>query len=402
MINSTEFGKVLDTLLGNQNPDKIAVAVSGGADSLCLTFLLQEWTDKNGVELYAFTVDHGLRSESAKEARYVHRILTQKGIYHKTLVWKGKKPTHSVEEKARQARYDLLLRACAENKIAHLCLAHHQDDQAETFWLRLIRSSGVDGLSAMQPVSVRNGISLLRPLLGFSRAQIQKTLEKRFAVQWVEDPSNQQSIFERVRLRQFQKQLDSLGLNTAAVALSAKRLQRARKALEWMTDNFIEQSVQKNSAGFAFVDGAAFDKLPDEIRLRVLDKLLAYVAGENYAPRMAQLEKMLQQMPCRLTLSDCQIVSVKKGFYVCPEYAKLPSAAQIKAGKNSVWGRFLISSDANITVAPLGDNLKVKTLPALVRRTIPAFFDKKGLAIVPALDYKREDTHIKVSIQVKE
>ena len=168
MITETEFEQKMNDLLGDFCPKRIAVAVSGGADSLCLTFLLHEWASKRKVQIYAFTVDHGLRKESAEEAKYVHQVLTQKGMAHQTLIWKGKKPTVSVEEKARQARYDLLFDACRKNKIEYLCLAHHQNDQAETFWLRLIRSSGVDGLSAMGECVQRGEITLLRPLLDFS------------------------------------------------------------------------------------------------------------------------------------------------------------------------------------------------------------------------------------------
>ena len=107
-------------------------------------------------------------------------------------------------------------------------------------------------------------------------------------------------------------------------------------------------------------------------------------------------------MPCRLTLHDCQIVSQKKGFYVCSEYAKMPIEKQIKAGKKTTWGRFCVLSDQNVKIAPLGNALKIKGLPALVRRTIPAFFDEKGLAFVPSIDYKRENTNINGTIEIED
>lgn len=402
MITAVDFDEKMENLLGDSCPTSLAVAVSGGADSLCLTFLLNEWAKKKNKKLYAFTVDHGLRKESATEAKYVHKLLTEKGISHQTLVWQGRKPTVSVEEKARQARYDLLFEACLKKEIEYLCLAHHQNDQAETFWLRLIRSSGVDGLSAMHPKSLRQGIFLLRPLLDFSRKEIQKTLKSRFHVDWVEDPSNQQRIYERVRLRQFQNQLDEFGLTASAVSLSAKRLMRARNALEYITERFMSEYVKKNPAGFVFVNGKAFADQPQEIRLRVLDKCLAYVVGKNYIPHMAQLESFLQKMPCRLTLNDCQIVCVKKGFYVCHELVKMPKPTKLKPNKKVEWGCFEAFCDKSVTIAPLMDSYRIKSLPALVCRTIPAFFDKKGLAFVPALDYKRENTDINGSIQIKE
>ena len=402
MIIQSDFNDKITTLLAKDKISKIAVAVSGGADSLCLTFLLNEWAKKNNVRLYAFTVDHDLRPESASEAAYVHDLLTEKGIIHETLFWSGEKPKVSIEEKAREARYDLLLNACKEKQIKYLCLAHHQNDQAETFLMRLVRSSGVDGLSAMQPVCKRNEIYLIRPLLDYPRYRIQKTLQQHFHIRWIEDPSNAQAIYERVRLRQFQPHLDNLGLTASSISLSAKRLARARSALEWQTTFFIKQYAHKNPAGFIFIDAKPFDELPDEIKLRVLDKAMAFVIGKNYQSRMVQLEKMLEQMPCRLTLHDCQIISQKKGFYVCAEYAKMPAPKNINTGQEVSWGRFIANCDKDVKIAPLGDNLKIKGLPALVRRTIPAFFDEKGLAFVPSIDYKRENTDINGTIEIKD
>ena len=402
MISQADFENRINLLLKERKIHKIAVAVSGGADSLCLTFLLYEWALKHNIRLFAFTVDHDLRPESAAEAAYVHDLLTEKGIRHETLFWQGEKPKVAIEEKARQARYNLLLNACKKNQIEYLCLAHHQNDQAETFLMRLIRSSGVDGLSAMQNICKRDGVFLLRPLLDYPRSRIQKTLQQHFHIRWIEDPSNNQTVYERVRLRQFQPNLDNLGLTASSIAHSAKRLTRAREALEWMTDSFIRQHVQKNPAGFLFVPIKDFQELPTEIQLRVLDKSMAYVIGSNYQSRMMQLEKMLENMPCRLTLHDCQIVSKKDGFYVCAEYAKMPMPKQLKAGQKVSWGRFEVSCDKNVKIAPLGDNLKIKNLPALVRRTIPAFFDEKGLAFVPSIDYKREKTNINGTIKIKD
>ena len=402
MISVSDFENKIDNLLKEHDSSKIAVAVSGGADSLCLTFLLHEWCKKNEKHLFAFTVDHNLRPESANEAKYVHNLLTEKGIIHETLSWTGPKPETGIEEKARQARYDLLFNACRKNNISCLFLAHHQNDQAETFLMRLIRSSGVDGLSAIQSVSSREGIFLLRPMLDYSRLQIQETLKKHFSVSWVEDPSNNQIIYERVRLRQAQDFFDNLGLTASSISLSAKRLSRARFALEKMTNDFISQFCRKNEAGFVFIDGKSFENLPEEIKLRVLDASMAFVVGEKYQSRMAQLEKMLEQLPCRLTLHECQIVSTKKGIYICPEFSKMPKPVQLKAAQIVTWGRFEVSCSQDITIAPLGDELKIKGLPALVRRTIPAFFDKKGLAFVPSLDYKRKNTDIDGTILMKD
>ncbi len=400
MIFDSEFAQKMTGLMGNKKPKRIAVAVSGGADSLCLTLLAYTWAKANKVQLLAVTVDHGLRPESAAEADFVHKLLTQKGVLHTTLVWTGKKPTTRVEEKAREERYHLLTDWCRENEIGVLLLAHHQDDQAETFLQRLIRSSGVDGLAGMQPRMTREGVELWRPLLDFSRAEIQDTMRDSFHQIWVEDPSNQSLEYERVRLRQFQSELDKTGLTTAAIALSAKRLLRARQALEQITKDFWQNYVLRHEAGFVFIDSRDFERLPQEIALRILSNAFVFVG--NTAPRLAQIETLYDALPCRTTLCDCLFIKNKRGIYICPEYAKMPPKRALKKNEVAQWGRFEVVCNQDVQVAPLGDKLKVKTLPAAVVKTIPAFFDKKGLAFVPALDYKRERTDINGTIKIKE
>jgi len=404
VIENAAFFPIMDSLAqGKTKPCKLAVAVSGGADSLCLCFLASEWAKANGVELTALTVDHGLRAESAQEAEFVHHLLNEKAISHTTLKWTGKKPKTRIEEKAREARYRLLLTWCQENQVPVLLLAHHQDDQAETFFLRLIRSSGVDGLSAMQPKTIRNSVELWRPFLRFSRQEIHQTMMNRFHQIWIEDPSNQSMDYERVRLRQFQKQLDGLGLTTQAVALSAKRLLRARQALEKMTDNWWHQHVLCHAGGFVFIDKQDLNELPSEIVLRILNKALCYVSGGN-EPRMAQLEKIYEKLSQKLctTLCECVIILNKQGLYVCKELARMSKPFDVVPNQEIKWNGFIVKCNQKVQIAPLNGQLKIKGVPAMVAKTIPAFFDKKGLAFVPAVDYKRKRMNITGIIEKKE
>ena len=403
MIGLSDFFAKMDHFTGaNSLPKRVAVAVSGGADSLCLCLLAFLWAKEKGVKLFALTVDHRLRPESADEADFVHNVLTEKGIEHTTLVWQGEKPKTRIEEKAREERYRLLLDWCKKKNVPVLLIAHHQDDQAETFFQRLIHSSGVDGLSGIQAKTVRDGIQLWRPLLDFSRKDIQETMKKYFHQKWVEDPSNQSVEYERVRLRKFQNQLDKVGLSTEAVALSARRLSRARHALEQMTLDFWTTHVLCHDAGFIFIDKRDFAPLPEEIALRILNKALTYVSGAE--ARMSQLETLYPQLAKNVctTLCECVIISNKQGIYVCKEFSRMPKALNVNKDKVCSWAGFEVYCNQDVKVAPLGDALKIKNLPAAVQRVIPAFFDKKGLAFVPALDYKRENTDIIGTIQKKE
>ncbi len=395
------FAKKLDTLCADGLPSTIAVAVSGGADSLCLTLMTYDWAVSKGIKVVALTVDHGLRAESLREAEQVRTWLQEKGIEHHILTWSGVKPKTRVEEKAREARYRLLLDWCHENKVSCLFLAHQLEDQAETFFLRLIRSSGIDGLSAMRPVCVREGVFLVRPFLDVSRSDIQSYLSTHYHHEWVEDPSNLDDKYERVRLRKAKLMLAELGLTPDSVALSAKRLTRVRDCLDTLTDSFIKKDVLFSNGGYAFVPKETWESLPCEIALRVLSRVLETIGGQT-TPRLEQLEKIDFQNMKSQTLCGCEIVPNKKGFYVCRERTKMSPPLLIKADTPTHWDRFWVHVSKDVTVAPLKEALDKTGLPAKVRRTVPAFYDGQTLLGVPSLDYypKKDDINGTIILKV--
>ena len=215
----------------------IAAGVSGGADSLALVLRLNDWAKQNGRRIVALTVEHGLRDESAAEAQYVAKLMAEFGIEHHILPWVGDKPDTGIEEAARKARYDLLAEWCKANKVRVLATGHHLRDQAETFLLRLIRGSGVYGLSGILPVSERGGLIIVRPQLDKTPDELRGYLRER-GVRWVEDPSNQNQDFLRVKIRKFLPKLaQGIGLTEERLAATAAVLAETRA--------FIEAEVQK-------------------------------------------------------------------------------------------------------------------------------------------------------------
>ena len=182
-----EFAARIERLGPFERHPEIAVAVSGGPDSLALAILLDRWARRRGGRAIALTVDHGLREESAAEARRVGRWMRGRGIAHHILVWRGRKPKHGVQAAARDARYALLESWCRRHAILHLALAHHRDDQIETFLMRLGRGSGLDGLAAMPAIAERGGVRLLRPLLDIDKARLVASLAA-MGQGWIEDP----------------------------------------------------------------------------------------------------------------------------------------------------------------------------------------------------------------------
>ncbi|MDY0242779.1 MAG: tRNA lysidine(34) synthetase TilS, partial [Rhodospirillaceae bacterium] len=188
-IGDAEFSSWMDRLGPFERLPVVAVACSGGADSLALTILADAWARSRGGQAIALTVDHGLRADSAAEAATVGRWLAAREIPHHVLRWEGAKPGTGIQAAARRARYALLEDWCRQEGLLHLLLAHHRDDQAETLLMHLARGSGVDGLAGMAPITETRALRLLRPMLDAPHARLEATLAARGLV-WVEDPSN--------------------------------------------------------------------------------------------------------------------------------------------------------------------------------------------------------------------
>jgi len=291
-------------------PWPCTVAVSGGGDSLALMLMLARAKKKPAP--IVLTVDHGLRPDSAKDAKSVLRTAKKLGLDAHLLSWKGAKPKSDIEAAAREARYRLMGEWCLKHKIENLYLAHTLEDQAETFLLRLARGSGLDGLCAMQriapyPLPGFGELKLVRPLLGETRANLRATLKKA-GLKWRDDPMNEDPRFARVRIRKAWPQLEELGLSPARIAAAASHLARAREALEEATAALIASSCRFED-GKVLLDGAALARSPREIGLRALAALLGRVGGRTYRPRFERLERLFDSLADGqpATLHGCRI-----------------------------------------------------------------------------------------------
>lgn len=330
-------------LFGLPKKASLAVACSGGADSMALTLLLAEYCRKSGNKLMAITVDHGLREESAGEAKQVGKWLKQHGAAHVVLKWEGKKPTRNIQETAREARYALMADYCHANKIHHLLLAHHQDDQAETFLLRLARGSGVDGLACMAAETQMYGITLLRPLLDISKAELIAYLKTK-KQKYVEDPSNEKLIYDRVKMRKALPMLAELGLTPQRLVSTAQAMQRARQALEAETNAVLRRSCVFFDEGYATLKPFEAE---DEIALRVMAHLVMKIGGHNVKPRLeetGQLLSAVRQKPFKgATLGGCQFIAHKDTILVCRE---LNAVEKPVPASSRTWDRFSIRCKA--------------------------------------------------------
>ncbi|MEE2759933.1 MAG: tRNA lysidine(34) synthetase TilS, partial [Pseudomonadota bacterium] len=213
----------------------LAVAVSGGGDSMALARLAADWCGRHGVSLMALTVDHVLRPGSGREALQVGEWLAEAGIRHVILQWDGVKPSRGIQAAAREARYRLMCDWAEENGTAQLLVAHNLEDQAETFLMRLRRGAGVYGLASMAPQIHRRGIAIHRPLLGISRTRLRQTLVTR-SQPWIEDPSNENPAFERTRWRALVAALELWGFDAARLAGLAQCCAQIRSQMDVLSD----------------------------------------------------------------------------------------------------------------------------------------------------------------------
>ena len=269
-----------------------AVAVSGGADSMALLYL----TAESGIPVVVLTVDHDLRPESAAEARHVAAAAKKLGVRHAILKWRhGRVPKAGLEEAARDARYALMLDYCKKNNIGVLALAHHADDQIETFLMNLGRGSGVYGLAGMRARTTRDGVVIFRPLLAVSKAELRKYCDDN-KIKYFDDEMNRDQEFLRVKIREGRH---ALGLSDARLLLAIENLGRVRDYIEAEA----KRLAWKIPAEF---DAAALTSLPDEIRFRVLSLMLA----KDYPPRLDDIKNAFAKLDkgdAKFTLGNCNI-----------------------------------------------------------------------------------------------
>ncbi len=284
---------------------ELAVAVSGGRDSLCLALLADQWARERGGKAIAFIVDHGLRPEAAREAVATCELLASQGIESEVLHWTGPKPATGVQQAAREARYRLLRDACYQRGILHLLVGHQADDQAETVAMRAERRSGADGLAGMAAQLEWPEVRLLRPLLGVPRSRLSATL-KVLGIAWIDDPSNLDPRFERARLR------------AAGVAPPGRPVAEGQRSGE---------ERQMAEAGVALLefdrdqalvlDRAGFVQISLDLQRRLVSRIVQAIGGRDHPPRRDRLDRAIARLsgpPTRgksgrggdFTLSGCQ------------------------------------------------------------------------------------------------
>lgn len=382
---------------------KVAIAVSGGSDSMALALLASNLK----LDIIAITVDHGLRPESNSEAKTVGNWLKKHDIQHVILQWDGTKPTSNIQSEARNARYELMSDFCYKNKIKTLLVAHTMDDQAETVLLRLMRGSGVDGLSGIAEISQHNKIKIIRPLLGFSKEELRQYLKTK-KQEWVNDPSNENDKFDRIKIRKFINQSENPDILTARLVNTAENMARSRDFIEEELKKHMAEISSFESEGYAIVNLKKLLKSHEEIIFRTLSILLTKISGSYYKPRFENIKnlyEMLQKPTFKAaTLWGCRIYKPddKKNngnIFIVRELSAI--SGDIEAQKECVWdGRFICKySGKGFYIGALGKNglsqitknnnkIDKLNLPKEIIYSLPSLKSKDGKIIaVPHINY---------------
>lgn len=306
---------------------KMAVAVSGGVDSVCLL----HWLVEIGADIVCLHVNHNLRTAAKTEEKYVRDLCRKLNVPCHIFHWTGAKPDSGIEAAARAARYKFMTDFCHENNIKYLLTAHQADDQIETFLMNLGRGSGVFGLAAMQPVAERDGIQIVRPLLKVSREELQNYCDAR-GIMYFHDEMNNDARYTRIRIRQNRHLLhDMLGISDERILLAIENLGRARDAIANDIDKLVDDVIGNEFAMFR--DSFLFDLMPD-IRLKFIGTLIQKIGGDNYQPRLNSLERALDKLhgDCKFTLGHCTLRRLGTRILIVPEGAK--TTFRKRHGKN--------------------------------------------------------------------
>ena len=357
---------------------KLAVAVSGGADSLALALLTRDWLNGPGGSMVALVVDHGLRPESGAEADLTLTRLTGLGIAGLKLTVKGLEKGPALAGRARDARYDLLLGACEDRGLGHLLLGHHRDDQIETVQMRVLSGSGLRGLAGMRAVTVNGPVRLLRPLLSVPSEDLRAYLTAR-RVAWVEDPSNRDPSSTRARLRAARAGTpDAIAALSAAIGVAGQYRHQRDQAI---AQTLAERAVV-HPEGHAVLSLGPID--PES-----LAALLRMIAGAAHAPPLSAVARLARDMRPQ-TLGGTRIMEAGRlgpGWLLVREARAM--APPVGARPNVIWdGRFRLTQCPDIT-AMLGGlgadaaRFRKTHWPAAVLHGLPAVRMGESVIAIP-------------------
>ena len=317
----SNFKSYLEKLIKKKS---FLVAVSGGSDSLALTALSKIYTKENKNNIFFVLIDHGIRSNSSKEAKAVKSLLKKKKICL-TILKNKEKINKNIQGQARDLRYKLLLNFCKKKKIKFILTGHHRDDQIETFLIRLSRGSGIQGLSSMKKVSnMQNKTKLIRPLLDEKKLDL-TVIAKQYFGKFFKDPSNTNKKYLRTRIRTLVKEFEKNGIKHERIISSINNLGVTRDTLNTYISR-VEKSCVKKKKKEIIVNLDNFSLENNEIQLKVFSNCIKNFSKKYYPPRAKKiinfLNKVKSDRNLKVTLGGCIIHKIDNNLVIYKEELK--------------------------------------------------------------------------------
>ena len=305
------------------NVDKnFVVAVSGGPDSLALSFLAKIYSIKKSLNIKYFIVDHKLRKNSTLEAKYVQKQLKKFSINVDILNWVGAKPKKNIQSIARKNRYRLLINETKKLKIKNILLGHHLEDLFENFFIRILRGSGLNGLVSLDQKIKNEKINLIRPLLDFHKKDL-IYISKSIFGSFVEDPSNQDDKFKRVRIRSFLKQLETEGFDRNKFLLTIKNLKFSNETIKFYTNKNLLENVYSLKKKNSIILQEKFFHQSAEVVFRSFTEIIKIIGKKYYPSRGKKIDMIINTIntkpSLKVTLGGCIIKKVNRTVIVSKE-----------------------------------------------------------------------------------
>ncbi len=301
------------------------VAVSGGPDSLALTFLSKVYSIKKSLNPKYVIIDHRLRNNSTLEANYVKKKLKKYSINLKILTWNGLKPKKNIQSVSRNKRYSLLIKNAKEQKIENILLGHHLDDLFENFFIRFLRGSGLNGLVSLDRKTQNDNINIIRPLLNISKKDLTFISSFIFGF-YVEDPTNNDDKFKRIKIRNFLKQLENQGLDRDKFLLTIKNLKLANNTIGFYLKKNLKENVVFSQKEKTIILKKNFFNHSQEVIFRSFTEIVKLVGKKYYPTRGKKIENILKLIVAKtrfkVTLGGCIIKKVNETVIVSKELKK--------------------------------------------------------------------------------
>lgn len=339
------------TAFAPDTPQRVGVAVSGGGDSMAALHLLARH-----FTVEAVTVDHGLRPEAAAEARFVAQGCARLGVFHSVLHWHRGEARGNLMDQARRARIRLIGDWARTRGLRHVALGHTADDQAETFVMRLGRSAGLEGLSGMRRRWEENGVIWTRPFLGVGRAALRDWL-RAADLGWIDDPSNDNDNFDRVKARKALRELAPLGISVARICETTAHLAAAEAALEECLRHMAGDLVRADRGDLVIAPAAFGPALAPELRRRLIVRALQWVGGQGYAPRADAVAGLLAELQQgrSATLAGCRILARTDEIRITREWS---AVAGLRVPTGQQWDRWQMEGpgETGLEIAALGED----------------------------------------------